>query len=221
MATHSSILAWKILWTEEPSRLQSMGLELDTTQCLNHHNQGICTIIFKILIYSLGCTGSSWQRLGPFIFAVSFRALSLAHGLLVAAGGIQLPAPTGVKPGPPALRAGNLSPWTTREAPPIMVLFLRPSRKVSVAQSCPTLCDPMDCSLPGSSVYGIFQGRILEWVVVPSPGDLPNPGIEPRSPALQADFFYFYFLLLSEPPGRTALMIQVKQGPVRLRKLSQ
>ena len=35
-----------------------------------------------------------------------------------------------------------------------------------VAQSCLTLCDPMDCSLPGSSVHGIFQARILEWVVV-------------------------------------------------------
>ena len=32
-----------------------------------------------------------------------------------------------------------------------------------VAYSCPTLCDPMDCSLPGSSVYGIFQARVLEW----------------------------------------------------------
>ena len=35
-----------------------------------------------------------------------------------------------------------------------------------VAQSCPTLCDPMDCSLPGSSVYGIFQARVLEWVAI-------------------------------------------------------
>ena len=35
-----------------------------------------------------------------------------------------------------------------------------------VAQSCPTLCDPMDCSLPGSSVHGILQARILEWVVI-------------------------------------------------------
>ena len=32
-----------------------------------------------------------------------------------------------------------------------------------VAQSCPTLCDPVDCSLPGSSVHGIFQARVLEW----------------------------------------------------------
>ena len=38
-----------------------------------------------------------------------------------------------------------------------------------VAQSCPTLCDPMDCSPPGSSVHGIFQARILEWVLFPSP----------------------------------------------------
>ena len=34
-----------------------------------------------------------------------------------------------------------------------------------VAQSCPTLCDPRDCSLPGSSAHGIFQARVLEWVV--------------------------------------------------------
>ena len=36
-----------------------------------------------------------------------------------------------------------------------------------VAQSCPTLCDSMDCSLPDSSVHGIFQARILEWVAIP------------------------------------------------------
>ena len=57
-----------------------------------------------------------------------------------------------------------------------------------VAQLCPTLCNPMDCSPPGSSVHGILQARILEWVAVP-PGDLPNPGIEPWSPALKADSF--------------------------------
>ena len=57
-------------------------------------------------------------------------------------------------------------------------------------------CDSMDCSLPGSSVRGILQARILEWVAIPSPGDLPDPGIEPRSPELQADS------LLTEPPGK-------------------
>ena len=43
--------------------------------------------------------------------------------------------------------------------------------KVLVAHSCPTLCDPMDCSPPGSSVRGILQARILEWVAMPSSGD--------------------------------------------------
>ena len=46
-------------------------------------------------------------------------------------------------------------------------------------QSCLTLCDAMDCSLPDSSDYGIFQVRILEWVAMPSPGDLPDIGMEP------------------------------------------
>ena len=47
--------------------------------------------------------------------------------------------------------------------------------------------DPMDCNPPRSSVHGTFQTRILEWVAFPSPGDLPDPGMEPASPALQAD----------------------------------
>ena len=45
----------------------------------------------------------------------------------------------------------------------------------------------MDYSPPGSSVRGIYQTRILEWVAISSPGDLPNPEIEPGSPALQAN----------------------------------
>ena len=45
----------------------------------------------------------------------------------------------------------------------------------------------MDCSLPGSSVLEILQARILRGLPFPSPGDLPNRGIKPRSPALQAD----------------------------------
>ena len=46
------------------------------------------------------------------------------------------------------------------------------------------LCDPLDCSLPGSSVQGIFQASILSGLQFPSPGELPYPGIEPRSSAL-------------------------------------
>ena len=59
-------------------------------------------------------------------------------------------------------------------------------------QLYPTLCDLVDCSLPGSSVHGIPQARILEWVVFSPPGDLPNPGIKPASlpsPAVAGKFF--------------------------------
>ena len=54
-------------------------------------------------------------------------------------------------------------------------------------QSCLTVCDPLGCSPPGSSVHGISQARILEWVAFPFSGDLPNPGIKPRYPTLQVD----------------------------------
>ena len=55
--------------------------------------------------------------------------------------------------------------------------------KVLVTQSCLTLCNPMDYSPLGSSVHGISQVGILEWVVIPPPGDLPSPGIQAASPA--------------------------------------
>ena len=45
----------------------------------------------------------------------------------------------------------------------------------------------MDCSLPGFSVRGVLQARILEWVAIPPPEDLPNLGVEPRNPTLQVD----------------------------------
>ena len=109
-----------------------------------------------------------------------------------------------------------------------------------VAQSCPTLSDPMDCSLPGSSVHGVLQARVLEWgaiallfshvqffvtlctvahqvplsielsrqeywsgETVPSPGHLPDLGIELGSPALQVDS------LPSEPPGKRVIHVSL------------
>ena len=104
MATHSSTLAWKIPWTEEPGRLQSVG-----SQRVEH----------------------------DWVTSLTLCAKSL--------------------------------------------------------QSCPTICDPADGSPLGSSVHGILQARILEWVAMPSfRGNLPDPGIEPMSltsPALTGRFF--------------------------------
>ena len=65
-----------------------------------------------------------------------------------------------------------------------------------VAQPCLTLCDPMDCSLTGSSVHGDPPGKNRSGLLCPSPGELPNPGVEPRCPPLQADS------LPTEPPGK-------------------
>ena len=65
-----------------------------------------------------------------------------------------------------------------------------------VTQLCLILCDPMDSSPPGSSVHGILQARILEWVASLFTGDLPNSGTKSGSPALQADS------LPSEPPSK-------------------
>ena len=73
--------------------------------------------------------------------------------------------------------------------------------KLLVVQSCPTLCDPMDCSLPGSSVHGILQARILEWVAIPFSRESSHSGIKPGSPTLQADS------LPSEPKGRLSICI--------------
>ena len=61
---------------------------------------------------------------------------------------------------------------------------------------------PMDYSLSGSSVHGILQARILEWVAISFSRGLPDPGIEFRSPALQADSSP------SEPPGKPQIIIK-------------
>ena len=58
----------------------------------------------------------------------------------------------------------------------------REVEEVTVSKSCPTLCNPMDYM-----VHGILQARILDWVAYPFSRDLPDPGIEPESPALQVD----------------------------------
>ena len=98
MTTHSSILAWRIPWTEEPGGLQSWGhKESDMTERLS----------------------SAHTEENSFI-------------ALLGKGG-----------------------------PQQAVLCL-------VTQSCPTLCDPMNCSPPDSSVHEILQARILEWVAMPS-----------------------------------------------------
>ena len=58
--------------------------------------------------------------------------------------------------------------WTQLLLNSIKYIWLTSACKEKLLQSCLTLCSPMDCSLPGSSVHGILQARILEWVAMPS-----------------------------------------------------
>ena len=65
------------------------------------------------------------------------------------------------------------------------ICYVHVTVKVLVAWPRPTLYNPMDCSLPSSSVPGILQARILEWVAIPFlQGNLPDPGIKPGSSAM-------------------------------------
>ena len=63
------------------------------------------------------------------------------------------------------------------------------NRVSKVAQSCPTLCDPMDCSLPGSSVPGILQARILEWVAVSFSRESSQPRVQTQVSPIVGSFF--------------------------------
>ena len=73
-------------------------------------------------------------------------------------------------------------------------------------------CDPTDCSPPGSSVHGISQARMLEWVAMSSSRDLPDPGIKPESPvspALQVDSLSTEPLGKLQPPGKSLFYLAV------------
>ena len=145
MTTHSNVLAWRIIWTEKPGRLQSMG---------SH----------KI--------GHDWSNL--VVVVVYCDKL----------------------PSYPNFDFELFCTWIVTAATAHFCSQLRDVLKVLVTQSCQTLCNPMDCSPPGSPVHRILQARILERLPFPSPGDLPHPGIKPTSPVSQADS------LPSEPPGK-------------------
>ena len=136
MAPHSSILAWKIPWTEEPGRLQSMRSQRvrhDWATSLQNKTK-------PVLLKSLkgGTVLRKWLLIhSEYVLKICQRSSS------------------------------SLTHWTAKKFP--KHFYYEPKCLLgfsSVAQSCPTLCDLMDCSLPGSSVHGIFQARVLEWVAI-------------------------------------------------------
>ena len=111
--------------------------------------------------------------LGGFVYYSSFFCLSLVNVIFHVCYILQLKV----------FRNGIIQKIKKKSACPASVIVC-----ACVSHSaCPTLCDPMDCSPPGSSVHGILQAQTLEWVAISFSNDLPNPGIKPRSPSVQTD----------------------------------
>ena len=81
-------------------------------------------------------------------------------------------------------------------------------------QLCPTLCNPMDCSLPGSSVHGFPRQEYWNGLPFPSPGDLPDPGIEPASPMASALAGGFFTI---ESPGKPFSSLESQYSPWTIR----
>ena len=146
MATHSSTFAWKIPWTEEPGRLQSLGsLESDTTERLHFP-------------FSLSCTGEG-----------NGNPLQCSCLENPREGEAWWAAVYGVTQSRTRLKrlsssSSNCQRWHPKKSNQTLeaccnTLLLSP-------QSCRTLWDPMNYKSPGSSVHGISQARILEWTAI-------------------------------------------------------
>ena len=109
--------------------------------------------------------GEAWQRRRPNLTLV----YQPDHRPLEMRGFVCFPLPSGIC----SLKFMDVSPQVHQEKLPGTLYALQscPSPqhvcvRVLAAQLCPTLCDPMDCSPPGSSVHGILQARTLEWVAI-------------------------------------------------------
>ena len=127
MAIHSSILAWRIPWTEEPGRLQPMGL-----QRVGH--DWACS--------KVNSPNFQMRKLKPRVPSL----IKWVQGQYLLFWGLN---------------------WNNR----CRMLHILYSMYIYccclITKSCLILCDPMDCSPPGSFIYGIFQARILEWIAIP------------------------------------------------------
>ena len=115
---------------------------------------------------------------------------------LIQISGCSIVASNPTPPPPPSLPPGTYcsSSWARGAWVPVCVCVCVCVYEW-VTQACPTLWDSVDCSPSSSSVNETLQARILEWVAIPFSRDLPDPGMKPRCPGLQADS------LLSGLPG--------------------
>ena len=151
MATHSSILAWKIPWTEDPGGLQSMDPQRVQHDWATEHAYFGKSRRFTLMgrlwlswcVFRTRGNELKWQKF-PVFQQTSKALLSQASWQL-----FKTPC------------------CHTYSKPVVNSPSTSVIKKVLVTQSCLTLCDPVDSSLAGSSVHGIFQAKILQWVAIP------------------------------------------------------
>ena len=148
-ATHSSVLEWRILWTTVH------GVAKRQTRLSDFDFTSLPLCVAGVLRAQMpGERVETASRLQPTLRSciVSLPLWSQAHL---------------------CSRGGNRPHYSVRREASLCVLWEHSleseSVKVLHAQSCPTLCDPMDNSPPGSSLHGILQARIVEWVAIPFP----------------------------------------------------
>ena len=128
--------------------------------------------------------GRAWSRLSSNAGLGVGRGVTWELGPQM--GTVHSPCPEPTLAPPPSgeclLLQHKVLPTQQQGLMPDGLLLSTSSWRYVHAQPCPTLCDPMDCGPPGSSVHEVFQARILEWVPFPPLGDLlTHPGIEPES----------------------------------------
>ena len=184
MAIHFSILAWKIPWTEEPA---VHGVAKSRTQLSD----------FAHSLITRQTATKTTENAEVFFFNLAMLGLCCSTRVLPTTGGFSCPKPCGICfptsdwTRIPCIGRRVLKHWTSRKSWET-VLFRKnvlskpevqgkslwkrtiPSSYL-VTQSCLTLCDPIDCSLPGSSVHGILQARKVEWVAISFPSGSSRP----------------------------------------------
>ena len=142
MATHSSILAWRIPWIGEPGGLQSMGSQRVRHNWVTEHARTHAALSVQrfILLGRDFCHGTS-SELSEHVSASLYNIERSLAGC---------------------------SPWVHKESDITEITqYLSFCIHAKSLRSYPILCDPIDCSPPGSSIHGILQARILEWIVIP------------------------------------------------------
>ena len=149
MATHSSTLAWKIPLMKDPGRLQVCGIAKSRTTLSNF-------ILFQNLSLS------EKRSLKLLLLLSHFSRVQLC--VITQTAATRLPHPWD-SPGK-----------NTGVGCHFLLQCMKVKSEREVTQSCPTLSDPMDYSLPGSSAHGIFQAKVLEWGAIAFSGSLKLGG---------------------------------------------